>query len=119
MAVQIMRDMHEQRSHRDIKPANIMISWQGGQVDVMLVDFAGSRLHSEGKEGLGCNQYTDQLCEHCGINNAMDSPFGMLGMAQCAKRDWPCLVDHVCPSVCPVYLPANCIGLPVFVPVTP
>ena len=45
-----MLDMHEHRSHRDIKPANIMVSWQGGRVDVMLVDFAGSRVHGEGED---------------------------------------------------------------------
>ena len=57
VAVQIMRDMHEHRSHRDVKPANIMLYWQGGQVDVMLIDFAGSRPHGEGEYGLDSNQY--------------------------------------------------------------
>lgn len=45
-----MLDMHSYRSHRDVKPANVMVSWQGGQVLVTLIDFAGSRLHHQGKD---------------------------------------------------------------------
>ena len=38
-----------------------MVSWQAGPLHVMLVDFAGSRLHGEGKQGLGCRKFADCL----------------------------------------------------------
>lgn len=48
-AAQILADLHKERSHRDIKPGNILVAQRLGRVTVKLVDFAGSRLHSEGK----------------------------------------------------------------------
>ena len=38
-----------ERSHRDIKPANLMLSgWREGKVNLTLVDWASSRLHTQG-----------------------------------------------------------------------
>lgn len=47
-AAQILADLHKERSHRDINPANILVVQRQGRVVVKLVDFAASRLHSEG-----------------------------------------------------------------------
>ena len=47
---QVLQDLHLQRSHRDIKPANLMLSgWIKGKVNLTLVDWASSRLHSQGE----------------------------------------------------------------------
>jgi len=49
-SLQILHDVHKgRRSHRDIKPQNIMVSWKNGKVTVHLIDWAGSRLDSEGR----------------------------------------------------------------------
>jgi len=48
--VQMLDDLHEERSHRDIKPHNIMAVWGDGGVALRLIDFANSRLHSEGRQ---------------------------------------------------------------------
>ena len=49
VAVQILADLHKTRSHRDVKPGNIMVVQRKGKVIVKLVDFAASRLQTEGK----------------------------------------------------------------------
>ncbi len=47
--LQILHDVHKgERSHRDIKPENMIVSWKDGKVTVSLIDWAGSRLDSEG-----------------------------------------------------------------------
>ncbi|KAA6426479.1 MAG: hypothetical protein FRX49_03590 [Trebouxia sp. A1-2] len=43
----ILNDLHKDRSHRDVKPHNIILSQRKGKVSIKLIDFAGSRLHSE------------------------------------------------------------------------
>ena len=48
--VQMLDDLHEERSHRDIKPHNIMAVWGDGGVALRLIDFANSRLHTEGRQ---------------------------------------------------------------------
>lgn len=47
--MQVLADLHQHRSHRDLKPQNIMVAQKSGRVSVTLIDFAGSRLHEQGK----------------------------------------------------------------------
>ena len=48
---QALEDVHKERSHRDLKSGNVMVSgWDGkSSLRVHLVDWANSRLHSEGE----------------------------------------------------------------------
>ena len=49
-AMQVLSDLHKQRSHRDLKPQNIMVAQsRRGRVTVKLVDFAASRTHGQSK----------------------------------------------------------------------
>lgn len=48
--MQILADLHKERSHRDLKPQNIMVAQsKTGWVAVKLIDFAASRMHDQGK----------------------------------------------------------------------
>ncbi len=50
LMLQILKDLHVDRSHRDLKPANLMLpGWRDGKVKLRLVDWASSRLHSDGE----------------------------------------------------------------------
>lgn len=52
--VQILAELHEERSHRDLKPQNIVVTQSTARlgikakVTVKLIDFAASRKQSEG-----------------------------------------------------------------------
>lgn len=48
--LQILDDLHEERSHRDIKPHNIMAVWGEGRLALCLIDFANGSLHTEGRQ---------------------------------------------------------------------
>ena len=50
-AVQALVGIHKERSHRDLKSGNVVVSgWDGrGALKVNLVDWASSRLHTEGE----------------------------------------------------------------------
>ena len=50
-AVQALVGIHKERSHRDLKSGNVVVSgWDGrGALRVNLVDWASSRLHTEGE----------------------------------------------------------------------
>ena len=50
--MQILTELHKDRSHRDLKPQNIIVAQtrmtKGSKVTVKLIDFAASREHDEG-----------------------------------------------------------------------
>lgn len=50
LCLQALEDTHRDRSHRDLKSGNVMVSdWDGkAPLRVHLVDWANSRLHTEG-----------------------------------------------------------------------
>ena len=58
--VQMLDNLHEERSHRDLKPHNVMAVWTDGGVALRLIDFANSRLHSEGtlSDSPACTLFT-------------------------------------------------------------
>ena len=61
--MQILADLHEERSHRDLKPQNIMVAQSSNtgnrnKVTVKLVDFAASRKQSE-----GTNHTSYKMCD--------------------------------------------------------
>ena len=49
--MQILAELHKNRSHRDLKPQNILVAQskmtKGSKVTVKLIDFAASREHDE------------------------------------------------------------------------
>ena len=50
--MQALDNLHQERSHRDMKAGNVMVSgWDNPTgLRIHLIDWANSRLHSEGKE---------------------------------------------------------------------
>ena len=55
MTVQALVDVHQERSHRDLKAGNVMVSgWgQGEDIRIHLIDWANSRMHTEGQQSSG------------------------------------------------------------------